>query len=130
MGEFERLAGNWSNGFERLELQTTFSKKYSCYVVLKDHHTCISCPDGKSYFNPTGNAGMATAGSGDVLTGMITGLIAQGYSPRDAALTGVYLHGLAGDIAAEKISMESLIASDIIDNIGKAFLQLSKSELK
>ena len=124
-GEFERLVGKWSDGFERQALQLAFSKKYNCYVVLKDHYTCISCPDGTSYFNATGNAGMATAGSGDVLTGMLTGLIAQGYAPRDAALTGVYLHGLSGDLAAEKRSMESIIASDIIENIGYAFLQIA-----
>lgn len=75
-------------------------------------------------YNMTGNAGMATGGSGDVLTGIITGLLAQGYAPQDAALLGVYLHGLAGDIAAKEISEEALIASDIIDYLGKAFLTL------
>ena len=127
-GEFARLVGKWSDGFERHQWQTEFSKKYHCYLVLKDHYTCISCPDGSSYFNSTGNPGMATAGSGDVLTGMIAGLLAQGYMPRDAAIMGVYLHGMAGDIAAEQNSMESMIASDIIQNIGTSFLALDNTE--
>lgn len=124
--EFERLVGKWSDSFERQRLQLEFSKKFTCYVVLKDHYTCITSPDGKSYFNSTGNAGMATAGSGDVLTGMLTGLLAQGYSSRDAALMGVYLHGAAGDIAAGIISMEAMTATDIIESIGNAFQLLSK----
>ena len=78
-------------------------------------------PDGKIYFNSTGNAGMATAGSGDVLTGIITGLLARGYVPADAALVGMYLHGLAGDYAARDLGMESLIAGDIIKYLPKAF---------
>lgn len=83
-------------------------------------------PGGKGYFNTTGNPGMATGGSGDVLTGIITGLLAQGYSPDKAAVFGVYLHGLAGDIAAEYNSEESMIASDIIDCLGEAFKDLSE----
>ena len=94
---------------------------------MKDHFTCISSPDGTCYFNSTGNPGMATAGSGDVLTGMIAGFLSQGYSSRDAALLGVYLHGLAGDIAAGEKSMESLIATDIIEYLGKAFLYIENS---
>ncbi len=81
-------------------------------------------PDGHIALNSTGNAGMATAGSGDVLTGIITGLLARGYERRDAAMLGVYLHGLAGDLAANELGEESLIASDIIKFLPKAFLKL------
>ena len=103
------------------------SIELNCYIILKGHHSLVACLDGTAYFNSTGNAGMATAGSGDVLTGIITGLLAQGYSPKNACLLGVYLHGLAGDIAAKKISQESLIASDIIDSIGEAFIAIQKA---
>jgi len=119
--EFTRLVGQSGNNFERHEKQKTFSIKYHCYVVLKGAHTAITCPDGKAYFNSTGNPGMATAGSGDVLTGVLLGLKARGYSALEACLIGVYLHGLAGDLAAEELGKESLIASDIINNLGEAF---------
>jgi len=119
--EFERLAGKTGNGYERLLRQTKFSSEHSCIVVLKGASTSISSPDGNVWFNSTGNPGMATAGSGDVLTGIILSLLAQGYKPVNAAITGVYLHGLAGDIAAGKSSQESVIASDIINEIGSAF---------
>ena len=92
--------------------------------MLKGHHTLIATPEGKGYFNSTGNPGMATAGSGDVLTGIITGLLAQHYSSLHTCILGVYLHGLAGDIAASSLSKEALIAQDIIDNLGAAFLQI------
>lgn len=119
--EFERIAGKTNNNFERYNLQREFSIKNKVYIVLKGAHTAISCPDGNVYFNSTGNPGMATAGSGDVLTGIILSLFAQGYSSKQASLLGVFIHGLAGDIAAEKLSLESLIASDIIDNLPYAF---------
>ncbi|MGQ9621454.1 MAG: NAD(P)H-hydrate dehydratase [Bacteroidales bacterium] len=119
--EFERIAGKSDNGYTRLKKQITFSKEHNCIVVLKGAYTSITMPDGRVFFNSTGNPGMATAGSGDVLTGIILSLLAQGYHPEDAALTGVYLHGLAGDIAAEKYGMESLIAGDITNNISEAF---------
>ncbi len=125
--EFERMAGKSENGYMRLEKQIRFSAKYNCVVVLKSALTSVSTPDGRVSFNSTGNPGMATAGSGDVLTGMILALLAQGYSPENAAVIAVYLHGLAGDIAAEKTSFESLIASDIIENIGNAFRHLKAS---
>jgi NAD(P)H-hydrate epimerase len=102
-------------------MQMEFSKDNDCVVILKGAHTSVTSPDGKVWFNSTGNPGMATAGSGDVLTGMILSLLAQGYTPENAALTGVYLHGLAGDIAAEKSCFESIIASDIINETGAAF---------
>ena len=123
--EFERLAGKWNNDFERLQKQKDFAIKYSVYLVLKGAHTSICFPDGNCYFNSTGNPGMATAGSGDVLTGLITGLLAQGYSPGQAAVLGVYLHGLSGDIAAKKYGMEAVLAGDIIEDIGKAYGKLS-----
>lgn len=126
--EFERLAGKTDNGFDRLIRQIEFSKGHKCIVVLKGAHTSITTPEGKVYFNSTGNPGMATAGSGDVLTGIILSLLAQGYEPEDAAITGVYLHGLAGDIASEESCQESIIASDIIKSIGKAFNKLRESE--
>ena len=90
--------------------------------MLKGRFTCISCPDGRTYFNSTGNPGMAKGGSGDALTGMLTGLLAQGYTPKEACLLGVYLHGLSGDIAITETSESSLLASDLIEHIGKAFL--------
>jgi hydroxyethylthiazole kinase-like uncharacterized protein yjeF len=120
-GEFERLAGKAGSAYERNIMQIEFARKYSVIVVLKGACTSTAMPDGTCYFNSTGNPGMATAGSGDVLTGMILSLLGQGYSPANAALIGVYLHGLAGDLAALKSSEESVIAGDIIDNIGKAF---------
>lgn len=122
--EFERLVGKSDNHYERLQLQIEFSEKNCCFVVLKGAHTAISCPDGSVYFNSTGNPGMAKGGSGDALTGMITGLLAQGYSSQHAALLGVYLHGLAGDIAAEKTGEEAMITTDLIDAIGLAINEL------
>lgn len=119
--EFERLMEGWNDDFDRLELQRQFSIKHQLIVVLKGAHTSISDPDGNIYFNSTGNNGMATAGSGDVLTGIITSLLAQGYNSIDAALIGVYIHGLSGNLSLEIESKESLIASDIIKNLGKAF---------
>lgn len=122
--EFERLAGPSANSFGRLQLQLQFSARYKVIVVVKGAHTSITFPNGEVYFNSTGNPGMATGGSGDVLTGIILGLLAQSYSPEDAALTGVYLHGLAGDLAAAKFSQQAMIAGDIIEQLGAAFLQL------
>lgn len=122
--EFERLFGPSANDFERLEKARQKSSELKCIIVLKGHHTAITLPNGKVFFNSTGNPGMATAGSGDVLTGLLTGLLAQGYSSSTAALLGVYLHGAAGDWAAKQNSMEAMIAGDIIDNLGKAFLSL------
>jgi NAD(P)H-hydrate epimerase len=119
--EFERLVGKAKDDFHRNQLQREFCVKYSVYVVLKGAHTCICGPDGVCYFNTTGNPGMATGGSGDVLTGLILGLLAQRYNPGEACMLGVYLHGLAGDLAAKKQGFEALIAGDIIKQIGKAF---------
>lgn len=125
IGEFEKLFGKTSNDFERLQLATEKALTLQCYIILKGHNTLITCPDGKHYFNTTGNAGMATAGSGDTLTGIIVGLLAQGYGEKEACILSVYLHGLAGDIAAEKISQEAMIAGDIIDCLGEGFKKIN-----
>lgn len=122
--EFERMAGKTSDSLERHELQKQFSAKYNVYVILKGAYTCISTPDGKCFFNPTGNPGMATGGSGDVLSGILLGLLAQGYTPLSSCLIGTFLHGLAGDIAAKRKGFESMIASDITGNLGRAFKKL------
>ncbi|WGH75877.1 NAD(P)H-hydrate dehydratase [Tenacibaculum tangerinum] len=113
--EFDRLVGNSNTSKERFQKQLLFSKKHQCIVVLKNAYTTISSVEGNLYFNTSGNQGMATGGSGDVLTGIITGLLAQGYSPLYAALLGVFFHGKAGDKAACKKGYNALIASDIID---------------
>jgi hydroxyethylthiazole kinase-like uncharacterized protein yjeF len=126
--EFERLFGPAANDFDKLQLALKNAAEFQIFIVLKGHYTFIACPDGQGYFNSTGNAGMATAGSGDVLTGMLTGLLCQGYEPKDAAILGVYLHGKAGDIAAAKNSQEALIASDIIENIGAPFREIAGGE--
>ena len=123
--EFERLFGSSANHFERLELSLERSKELNISIIIKGHYSFISTPEGKGYFNSTGNAGMATAGSGDVLTGIITGLLTQGYSPLESALLGVYLHGQAGDIAAVEYSQEALIAVDIIECMGEAYKTLA-----
>ena len=122
--EFERLFGETANEFDRVLLALQKAKELSSIIILKGHHTFIATADGKGFFNSTGNPGMATAGSGDVLTGILTGLMAQGYSAVEAAILGVYLHGLAGDSAAKKLSMEAMLASDISDNLGTAFSTL------
>ncbi|KGE86573.1 MAG: bifunctional ADP-dependent NAD(P)H-hydrate dehydratase/NAD(P)H-hydrate epimerase [Phaeodactylibacter xiamenensis] len=125
--EFERLFGPTPNHFKRHELQIRKAREHGVIIVLKGAHTSIALPNGRSYFNSTGNAGMATGGSGDVLAGIITGLLAQGYTPEAAALLGVFLHGLAGDCALQRESEESLIAGDIPDALGLAYQQLRKA---
>lgn len=124
--EFQRLFGETANEFERLQLASLKAKELRLVIILKGHHTLIALPDGKMFFNSTGNAGMATGGSGDVLTGILTSLLAQGYSSADAAVFGVYLHGLAGDLAAKELSMEAMIAGDITRYLGKAFLAIAE----
>ncbi len=125
--EFERLFGTTANDFERKELALKKAEELNCVIILKGHHTFIACANGNAWFNSTGNSGMATAGSGDVLTGILTGLLAQGYSAEEAAVMGVYLHGLAGDIVAAHLSQEAMIAGDISKHLGKAFLQISQT---
>jgi hydroxyethylthiazole kinase-like uncharacterized protein yjeF len=122
-GELRRLIGNWKNDFDKIEKVKSFSKKHQVVVVIKGANSLVIEGDNL-LINTTGNPGMATAGSGDVLTGMITGLLSQGYLPLDAALFGVFIHGLAGDVASGKMGFEAIIASDILENIGNAFMEL------
>jgi NAD(P)H-hydrate epimerase len=122
--EFERLFGKTNSDFDRIQLAIEKATALQIVIVLKGRYTLIATPGGMAYFNSTGNPGMATGGTGDVLTGIITGLLAQHYSAEQAAILGVYLHGLAGDLAASYGSEESLIASDLIDHLGEAFLQI------
>ena len=123
-GEFRRLVGEAENSYVYIQKQIEFAQKHKCVLVLKGAYTSIALPDGKVYFNSTGNPGMATGGSGDTLTGIILGLLAQGMSSGEAALCAVYLHGLAGNIAAKKQSEFSLVAGDIIESMGKAYKKL------
>lgn len=132
-GEMARLTGktNAEVQADRIGVACEFATKYQVIVVLKGSRSLIAAPDGNVYVNPTGNAGMATAGSGDVLTGLISGLLAQ--RPEDAleaTIAGAYLHGLAGDLAASKLGMRSLIASDIIAHLSEAILQVGGEEEK
>ena len=127
--EFDRLFGNSSNDFERIEKALDFSYKYPYTIVLKGHYTLIASK-GKGIFNTTGNPGMSTGGSGDVLTGIITALVAQGYSSDDAAILGVYLHGLSADISLDIQTYESLTPSDIIASLGKAYMQIISPKAK
>ena len=123
--ELERLLGAWEDDFDKLEKAKAFSKKYEVVLVIKGAHSIVVY-DGFLYVNNTGNPGMATAGSGDVLTGILTGLLSQGYDPIKAAIFGVYLHGKAGDIALQSFGYQALTASDLIDHIGDAYLDLFK----
>lgn len=128
--EFERLAGKIDNGFDRLNRQIEFSLEHKCIIVLKGAHTSITTPEGQIMINSTGNPGMATGGSGDVLTGIILSLLAQGYTPVNSAVLGVYLHGFAGDLAARELCYESIVASDIINYISKAFNKIRELNLR
>lgn len=130
VAEFERLAGPADNDFHRMEQARAFAQRYNIVLVLKGHHTLISLPDGMQFFNTTGNDGMATAGSGDVLTGLLLALLAQGYNPISAALLGVHLHGLAGDLYVQENATHSLIASDLPQYFGKAFRFLQSEQKK
>ena len=121
VGEFEKCFGKSENDFERLELALAKAKELDLYIVLKGAHTLVVTPQGKSYFNNTGNPGMAKAGSGDVLTGLLTGLLAQGYEPLHACLLGVYLHGLAGDRAEKTHTQFAMTAMDIVHHFGEAW---------
>lgn len=121
--ELERLIGPWKDDFEKIEKSKNFSKQYNCIILIKGANSMILYGDAL-FVNNSGNPGMATAGSGDVLTGMITALLAQGYDPLYGAVFGVYLHGSAGDAASKKMGFEAVIAGEIISNIGNAFLGL------
>ena len=122
--EFDRLFGESETCYQRLQKAMEMSRHYRIVIVLKGAHTAIVSPDGKVYFNATGNPGMATAGSGDTLTGIIASLLCQHYAPVQAAILGVVLHGMAGDIAADKESQEYITAGDICHSLGEAFARL------
>jgi NAD(P)H-hydrate epimerase len=122
--EFARLFGESANDFERMQKAIEAAHHHKIIIVLKGHHSMIVCPDGKVYFNGSGNPGMATGGMGDVLTGIITGLMAQQVSAVTAARLGVYLHGLAGNLAASSVSQPALLPSDLLDHLGAAWLSL------
>jgi len=122
--ELDRMEGKSVDSYERLSKARELAERLQGYVILKGHYTAICMPDGHVVFNSTGNPGMATAGSGDVLTGIITALLARGYERQNACMLGVYLHGLAGDLAARELGEESLIASDIISYLPKAFKRI------
>ena len=115
--EFERLFGECKDKQQRIELQCVMAQKFKIIIVLKGAGTTIILPDGRCFVNSTGNPGMATAGSGDVLTGIILSLLAQRYTPEEAAVIGVFMHGRAGDKAAEKLGMEAMIARDITNSL-------------
>jgi len=124
--EFERLFGSTKDSFERVELARKKAKELGIYIVLKDHHTQIITPEGNVLYNITGNSGLAKGGSGDILTGIITSLLAQHYSEENAAIFGVWLHGKAADLAAEKHSKESMLPTDVINELGNVFNKLNK----
>lgn len=123
-GEFKRLVGGWSDDYERLNKQIEFCAKHQVVVLLKGANTSICNPEGVVVFNSTGNPGMATGGSGDVLTGMITALVGQGYDGFEAALLGAYMHGLSGDLYVKKHAEESLVASDLLEYLPKAMRKI------
>lgn len=124
--EFERLFGVTKDAFSRNDLQREKANELGVNILLKGAHSCLASTTGDCYFNETGNAGMATAGSGDVLAGIITGLLAQGISPLDASLLGVFWHGKSGDLVAKKLGMASLLASDMVETLGAAYLKIIK----
>lgn len=123
--EFERLFGKTADSFERVELGRKKAAELQIFIVLKDHHTQVITPEKEVYYNLTGNSGMAKGGSGDVLLGIITSLLAQNYSPKNAAIFGVWLHGKAGDFAAEKFSKEAMLPGDLIGELGNVFKVLA-----
>lgn len=123
--EMDRLNNGINNGsYDRLRKAQELAEHFQVYIILKGHYSALCLPDGHIFFNTTGNSGMATAGSGDVLTGIITGLLAKGYKQEEACKLGMYLHGLAGDLAVKDLGKESLIASDLIKYLPQAFLRL------
>ncbi|ANF49306.1 bifunctional ADP-dependent (S)-NAD(P)H-hydrate dehydratase/NAD(P)H-hydrate epimerase [Chryseobacterium glaciei] len=125
--EFERLFGAIKNSFERIELARKKANELQIYIVLKDHHTQIITPEGNVFYNITGNSGLAKGGSGDILTGIITSFLAQGYSEENAAIFGVWFHGKAAEFAAEKYSKESMLPTDVINEFGNVFEELNKN---
>lgn len=127
--EYDRLAGSTCAGdYERLQSARQLAQRHGIYIILKGHHSALCLPDGMVLFNTTGNSGMATGGSGDVLTGVLTALLARGYKQSEACLLGMYLHGLAGDMAESEKGHESLIAGDLIDYLPQAFKALTNCQ--
>ncbi len=126
--ELERIVGTCSSAYERLTLAMELAARLHVHVVLKGHFTAVCDPQGTAHFCPTGNSGMATAGSGDVLTGIITSLLAQGYPPADAARLGTWLHGMAGDCATRHLEPECMVAGDIVSHLPEAFRNLKNKE--
>ncbi len=124
--ELERLLGKWKDDFDKLKKAKQFTEEHKVILVIKGAHTMTISGDN-IYVNNTGNPGMATAGSGDVLSGVITGLISQNYDPLTAAVFGVYLHGRTGDILSEKKSYQGMISGDIASNLGEGYLDLFKN---
>jgi len=125
--EFDRLFPGYGNDFERIEKATSKAKELGIIIILKGHHTFIAAPVGSTFFNTTGNAGMARGGSGDVLTGVLTALLCQGYEPLQAAVLGVFIHGFAGDLAADLLGEEAMLPSDLVRLLGKAFQLIRKN---
>lgn len=122
-GELKRLIGPWKNDYDKIEKSKKFSEDHNCILLIKGAYTMI-ISSGEVYINTTGNPGMGTAGSGDALSGVLAGLLSQGYEPLSAALFGVFLHGLAGDLASEKLGYESIMASDITSYISNAYREI------
>lgn len=127
-GEFRRLVGDWNSDEARLEKQIEYATRYGVIVLVKGAHTSIALPNGTVHFNSSGNPGMATAGSGDVLTGILTGLLAQGYAPSEATILGVFLHGMAGDFAAVQLGEDGMLAGDIVLHIPAAYKALRRED--
>ena len=125
-GEMARLAGIAVEHVQRdrVATATQFAARQKCVVVLKGHQTVIAGPGGECFINPTGNAGLATGGAGDVLAGLVGGLVAQGMTPLDAACAGVYIHGLAGDIAARELTQRGTIARDVLHAVPRAWREI------
>ena len=122
--EWKRLFGEVSHDRERIEKSVSISTQYGIFILIKGHFSCLTTPTGKVFFNATGNAGMAKGGSGDVLTGLITGLLAQGYDPETAALLGMYIHGIAGDMAKTSLGEEAMTPSDQLNYFSDAFTEI------
>ncbi|MDQ1162702.1 hydroxyethylthiazole kinase-like uncharacterized protein yjeF [Chryseobacterium sp. SORGH_AS 447] len=128
--EFERLFGATENSFKRVELAKAKAQEHHLYIVLKDHHTQVVTPEGKVFYNITGNSGLAKGGSGDILTGIITSFSAQNYSQEEAAILGVWFHGRAAEFASEKYSRESMLPTDVIHEFGNVFTELNSLVVK
>lgn len=126
--ELENLIGRCQDSYDQMTKARDLAIKQQLYIVIKGHYSIICLPNGMVLFNNSGNAGMATAGSGDVLSGILVGLLAQGYSYEAAVLLGVHIHGMAGDFAAEDLEEECVTASDLITYLPRAFKELRKKQ--